>query len=119
MISLPRPRPSFACASVVALLALIPGASLRADEPVVWTNAVGVSVSGNSLTKTGGATAWDAGAATVQTIRAGYAYVESTTTETTTHPICPLTNGTTPQDSTPLPSPFFPQGPTPPLPYSG
>src|SRR5216683_105905 len=110
MISLPRPRPSFACASVVALLALIPGASLRADEPVVWTNAVGVSVSGNSLTKTGGATAWDAGAASVQTIRDGYGYVECTTTETTTHRMCGLSNGDSSQDYTDIDFAILAQG---------
>ena len=97
MSSLPRPRSALACASVAAILALLPGASLHADEPVVWTNAVGVSVSGNSLTKTG-ATAWDAGAASVQTIRDGYGYVECTTTETTTHRMCGLSNGDGSQD---------------------
>src|SRR5258708_32615811 len=93
MISLPRPRPSFACASVVALLALIPGASLRADEPVVWTHAAGVSVSGNSLTKTGGATAWAAGAPTVQPTRDGYGDAERTTTEATPPRMCGQRHG--------------------------
>lgn len=91
MISLPLPRSALACASVAGILALLPGASLHADEPVVWTNAVGVSASGGSLTKTG-ATGWNAGAVSVQTIRDGYGYVEFTTTETTTYRFCGLNN---------------------------
>jgi hypothetical protein len=92
MISLPLPRSIFAYASVAAILALLPGASLHADEPVVWTNAVGVSVSGNNLSKTAAA-GWDAGAASVQTIRDGYGYVEFTATETDTHRMCGLSYG--------------------------
>ena len=68
MRSLPRPRHALACASVAAILALLPGASLHADEAVVWTNVVGASVSGNSLTKTA-ATGWDAGAASANDSR--------------------------------------------------
>jgi RHS repeat-associated protein len=57
-----------------------------ADAPtpqnVEWTNAVGVSISGNSLTKTA-ATAWgNAGAASTQTLTAGDGYVEMTVGET-------------------------------------
>ena len=78
MISPPRPRLALACASVAALLALLPGASLHADEPVVWMNVVGASVSGNSLTKTGSVTAWDAGGSSTNVIRDGYGYVEFT-----------------------------------------
>ena len=63
---------------MAALLALLPGASLHADEPVVWTNVVGASVSGNSLTKTGTVTTWDTGASSTNVIRDGYAYVEFT-----------------------------------------
>jgi alpha-tubulin suppressor-like RCC1 family protein len=109
MISLPRPRPNLVCASVAALLALIPGASLHADEPVVWTNAVGVSVSGNSLTKTGDS-GWNAGAVSVQTIRDGYGYAECTTTETTTHRMCGLSNGDSSQDYTDIDFAIFAQG---------
>jgi alpha-tubulin suppressor-like RCC1 family protein len=78
MSSLPRPRSTLARASVAAILALIPGAFLHADEPVVWTNVVGASASGNTLTKTGGATAWDSGASSTNVIRDGYGYVEFT-----------------------------------------
>jgi hypothetical protein len=71
MLALRRPRSALACLSVAGILALMPGASLHADEPVVWTNLVGTSASGNTLTKTGGATAWDAGAASTNVIRDG------------------------------------------------
>jgi len=93
---------------VVALLALLPGASLHADEPVVWTNAVGVSVSGNSLTKTGG-TGWNAGAVSVQTIRDGYGYVEFTTTETTSNRMFGLGHGDSSQDYTDVDFGIHPQ----------
>ena len=71
MISLPRRRSAFACAAFAGILALLSGASLQADEPVEWTNVVGASVSGNTLTKTGGAIAWDPGAASTNVIRDG------------------------------------------------
>src|SRR6266545_446173 len=109
MSSLPRPRSALACASVVALLALLPGASLHADEPVVWTNAVGVSASGNSLTKTGD-TGWNAGAVSVQTIRDGYGYVEFSTTETTTNRFCGLSNNDSSQDYSDVDFGIHPQG---------
>jgi hypothetical protein len=41
-------------------------------------NVVGASVSGNSLTKTGSVTAWDAGGSSTNVIRDGYGYVEFT-----------------------------------------
>jgi alpha-tubulin suppressor-like RCC1 family protein len=66
-------------------------------EDVVWTGAVGVSVTGNSLTKTG-STAWNAGAASVAVIRDGYGYVEATATETNTERMIGLSRGDTNQD---------------------
>jgi hypothetical protein len=93
MISLPRPRPHLACAGLAAILALLPGAALQADEPVVWTNIVGASASGNTLTKTGTATAWDAGAASTNLIHDGNGYVEFTMTETARHVMAGLANG--------------------------
>ena len=50
--------------------------SQSSTQNVVWTNAVGVTVSGNSLTKTG-ATGWNAGASSTQTIASGDGYMES------------------------------------------
>jgi YD repeat-containing protein len=53
-------------------------------QTVSWTNTAGVSVNGNSLTKTA-ATAWgNAGASSTQSIASGDSYVEVTATETST-----------------------------------
>ena len=53
-------------------------------QNVSWTNTAGVSVNGNSLTKTA-STGWgNAGASSTQSVAAGDAYVEVTATETTT-----------------------------------
>jgi len=52
--------------------------------PIEWTNAVGVTVSGNSLTKNTSTNGWgDSGASSVRTI-AGDGFVEFTAQETTT-----------------------------------
>jgi RHS repeat-associated protein len=51
---------------------------------VSWTNSTGVSISGNSLTKTA-STGWgNAGASSTQSIASGDGYVEVTASETTT-----------------------------------
>jgi alpha-tubulin suppressor-like RCC1 family protein len=92
MSSLPRPRSALVCLSVAGFLALLPG-YLHADEPVVWTNLVGTSASGNTLTKTGGAVAWDSGAASANVIRDGYGYFEFTKADTTTRVLVGLSNG--------------------------
>jgi alpha-tubulin suppressor-like RCC1 family protein len=76
---------------VVGVLLLAP--TVATAEDVVWTNAVGVSVAGNSLTKTGANTAWDAGASSLNVLPDGYGYVEFTATETTTYRTCGLGNG--------------------------
>jgi hypothetical protein len=66
-----------------------------APAPVVWTSAVGVTVAGNSLTKTA-ATAWgNAGAVSTQQIASGDGYVEFTASETTTYRLLGLSNGNT------------------------
>jgi len=63
------------------------------DEPVFWTNVVGASASGGTLTKTTGSSAWDAGAASANLIRDGYGYVEFTKTETSGRVMVGLSNG--------------------------
>ena len=64
-------------------------------EPVVWTSAVGVSISGNSLTKTA-TTAWgNAGAVSTQQIVSGDGYVEVTASETSTYRMIGLSKGNT------------------------
>ena len=69
--------------------------SFGADEPVAWENVVGASASGNTLTKTSGATAWDAGAASANVIRDGYGYVEFTIPNTSSHVMAGLGSGDT------------------------
>src|SRR5262245_62490029 len=83
---------------------VLPGALLRrvassaAAEDVVWTNAVGVSVSGSTLTKTA-ATAWgNAGASSVNVIDGGYGYVEFTVPDTSKSTIAGLSYGDSNQD---------------------
>jgi hypothetical protein len=61
--------------------------------PVVWTSAVGVTVSANSLTKTA-ANAWgNSGAVSTQQIASGDGFVEVTASETTTYRMIGLSNG--------------------------
>jgi len=63
---------------------------------VAWTSAVGVTVSGNSLSKPG-ANGWDAGAVSTRTIASGDGYVQFTATETNTHRRLGLSYGNTNQ----------------------
>ena len=62
-------------------------------QPVTWTNAVGISVSGNNLTKTA-ADGWgNAGASSTQSIASGDGYVETTISETNKYRMVGLSNG--------------------------
>jgi hypothetical protein len=62
-------------------------------EAVVWTAGVGVSVSGNNLTKSA-ATGWgNAGAVSTKTLASGDGYVEVTASERTTDRMFGLSNG--------------------------
>jgi YD repeat-containing protein len=65
-------------------------------QNVIWTNVVGVSASGNNLTKNS-APGWNAGAVSTQTIPSGDGYMEVTATETNTHRRIGLSNGDTNQ----------------------
>lgn len=67
-------------------------AEAAATTNVTWTNTVGVSASGNNLTKTG-ATGWNAGAVSSQSIASGNGYVEFTASETASNRFCGLSNG--------------------------
>lgn len=73
-------------------LVLVSAVSVGA-ESVSWTNVVGVSPAGSTLTKTGGTSAWDAGAASQQVLRDGYGYVDFIATETNTYRACGLNQG--------------------------
>src|SRR5262249_55337227 len=69
-----------------------------ADDPVTWANAVGVSVSGNSLTKTDSSGTWNAGAASLNVIRDGYGFMETTVSEVNKDRMIGLSNGDTDQN---------------------
>src|SRR5262249_55761446 len=71
-----------------------PGASI-ADVRVgntVWSNDVGVTVSGSTLTKSG-TTGWTSGAVSANAIEAGDGAMEFTATETNTTRVAGLSNG--------------------------
>lgn len=75
----------------------------RIPEPVHWRDKVGVVASGgfsNTLTRTiADSGAFDAGAASIQSITTGDAYVEFTATETNTGRACGLSSGAADDDS--------------------
>ncbi len=56
---------------------------------LIWTNASGVSTSGNSLVKTGSA-GWNAGAASTASFASGEGFVEFSAVETNTNRMCGL-----------------------------
>ena len=77
-----------------------PASTQQATQNVSWTNTVGVSVTGNSLTKTA-STGWgNAGASSTQTLVSGDGYVEVTASETTTARIFGLSHTDTDQNWT-------------------
>jgi RHS repeat-associated protein len=63
-------------------------------QNVVWTNGVGVSISGNNLTRTAAGDAWNAGAVSSQSIASGDGYAEFTATETNKRRSMGLTDNT-------------------------
>lgn len=78
--------------SPLGLLPFVLAAAPSFSENVVWTSATGVSISGNSLTRTGSA-GWTAGAISTATFDAGPVYVEFTASETTTTRVLGLSKG--------------------------
>src|SRR5438105_1432820 len=63
-------------------------------EPVTWVNAVNVTISGNTIQKTGGAAAtWDAGAVSSRAIRSGDGYVQVTVDALNPYRMVGLSNG--------------------------
>ena len=67
-------------------------------QPVSWTNTIGVTANGNSLTKTAAEGWGNAGAASTQTIASGDGYVEFTASETNTYRMIGLSNGNSHQN---------------------
>jgi alpha-tubulin suppressor-like RCC1 family protein len=88
-----RRRSALRYVAVIGVLTGVLAKGASADEAVVWTNLVGVSASGNSLTKTAATTAWDAGAASTNIIRDGDGYMEFTAGDTSQLIMVGLSNG--------------------------
>jgi YD repeat-containing protein len=86
----------------------LPPPPVPGTEDVIWTNAVGVSVSGNSLTKTA-AVAWgNAGASSTKSIAYGDGYVEFTASETNTYRMVGLSNADSNQNYTDITYAIYP-----------
>jgi PKD repeat protein len=81
---------------VAATTATVGESAPPAGQPVFWTEAVGVSASGSSLTKTG-AGGYDAGAISTKALASGDGFLEFTASETTTYRIAGLSRGNTNQ----------------------
>jgi hypothetical protein len=79
------------------MLLLIMAGNTPAQQNVIWTNVVGVSASGNNLTKTAADSWGNAGAVSTQTINSGDGYVEFTASETTTYRLLGLSHTDTNQ----------------------
>ncbi len=62
---------------------------------LTWTDGSNVAISGDSLSKTGTNSAWDAGAISTNSIESGDGFVEFTATETDKARIAGLANGNT------------------------
>ena len=75
---------------------------------VAWTNAVGIAVSGNGLTKTAAEGWGNAGAASTQALVSGDGYVEFTANETNTYRMCGLSNGDSNQNYTDIDFALYP-----------
>ena len=67
---------------------------------VSWIRSIGVTGSGNSLTKNGSSVLWNAGANSKEVLRDGYGFVEFTATETNTMRMAGLGSTDTNQDYT-------------------
>jgi hypothetical protein len=77
-----------------SILSWLPGLTDAAEQRVDWTNAVNVTVSGNTLKKTGGCNGCeDAGAVSRQMIRTGDGFVEFTVGEVNTFWLAGLSHG--------------------------
>src|SRR5205085_8024051 len=67
-------------------------------ENVNWTNAVGVTVSGNSITSNGGSGWGTSGAVSTRNLASGDGYVELTAVNTNTAAMCGFGYGDSSQD---------------------
>ena len=78
---------------ILSILLSVGASQAFAAQDVVWTNAVGVSVSGNSLTKTASSSWGNSGAVSTVQLDWGPAYVEFTAGATTGSAVCGLSYG--------------------------
>jgi bacillolysin len=85
------------CGNLIDTALAVPPPSSGTGQAVIWTRAVGATVSGNNLTKTA-ATGWgNSGASSAQSIVSGDGYVEATVVETNRSRLFGLSNGDTDQ----------------------
>ena len=94
------PQKEYGYRSGQLLVTAEPAAATQGTQNVTWTNAVGVSVNGNNLTKTTADNWANSGASSSQAIVSGDGYVEVTATETNTFRMVGLSNGDSNQDYT-------------------
>jgi RHS repeat-associated protein len=87
--------PLYAGASISSNAGTITNAVITSNlHSAVWTNAVGVSISNNNLTRTMAGDGWSTGARSSQSIAAGDGYAEFTATETNKQRAFGLTTNT-------------------------
>src|SRR5215213_5365777 len=79
-------------------------------QNVIWTNVIGATVSGNSLTKTAANNWGNAGAVSAQAIASGDGYVEFTASETSTWRMGGLSRGDSDQNYTDIDFAIYPTG---------
>jgi YD repeat-containing protein len=77
---------------------VVPPQGIPPAESVAWTNAGGVTASGNSLTKPGASGWGDAGAMSTKAVASGDGYVEFTASETNTYRMLGLSHGDSNRD---------------------
>lgn len=91
------PQKEYGYRSGQVLITAAPTSGVPSAENVNWTNATNVNVSGNSLSKNGGTTDWDAGAVSTQSLGSGDGYLEFTVGDATTDRMIGLSvSGTVP-----------------------
>jgi len=87
--------PLFAGASIYSNAGTVTAAVITSGlHSAVWTNAVGVSISNNNLTRTMAGDGWSTGAISSQSIASGDGYAEFTVTETNKRRSFGLTSNT-------------------------
>ena len=89
-------------ALAIAVASLLFSTSLHAGpvQNVVWENTVGVTATGNSLTRGSSTAAWNAGAISTVDFASGNGYVQFTATETNTDRMCGMSHDNSSQSYT-------------------